>query len=82
MHHVQAGDFAAALSQLGRQPSLELYYRFAPALMAAVPREAVDTFMQRPSLDPRLLIPAFIRYQQNAWVAGTGARVSGSAGAG
>ncbi len=65
LHHLQSGNHAAALAQLGKQPSLELYYRFAPALMVAAPRETVAAFMERPSLDPRLLIPAFIRYQQH-----------------
>jgi hypothetical protein len=65
LHHLQTGEYAQALAQLGRQASLDLYYRFAPSLMGVVPRETVDAFMQRPALDPRLLIPAFIRYQQN-----------------
>jgi len=64
-HHVQSGDFVKALDLLYQQPNLDLYYRFAPTLMQHMPRETVDTCMNRPELDPRQLIPAFIRYQQN-----------------
>lgn len=48
------------------QPNLELYYRFAPTLMQHVPRETVEACIRRPELDPRQLIPAFIKcYQQH-----------------
>lgn len=64
-HHVQSGDYIKALDLLYKQPNLELYYRFAPTLMQHVPQETVEACMNRPELDPRQLIPAFIRYQQN-----------------
>lgn len=48
-----------------RRPSVprELLYRFAPALVAAVPQEAVECFIgQRPALEPLRLVPALLRY--------------------
>lgn len=64
-HHVQSGEYTEALEKLNVQPNLDLYYRFAPTLMQHVPKETVEACMSRPQLDPRQLIPAFIRYQQN-----------------
>jgi hypothetical protein len=61
-HHVQSGEYLQALDLLYHQPNLELYYRFAPTLMQHVPRETVEACIRRPELDPRQLIPAFIRY--------------------
>lgn len=64
-HHVQSAEYVTALELLYQQSNLELYYRFAPTLMQHVPSETVEACMRRPELDPRQLIPAFIRYQQN-----------------
>jgi len=66
-HHVQSGQYKLALELLAKQPNLDLYYRMMPTLIQHVPNEAVEACMARPELNPRLLIPAFIRYEQNSW---------------
>jgi hypothetical protein len=48
------------------QDSLELYYRFASILMRNAPRETVDAWIKRPTLDPRRLIPAIIQTKEDA----------------
>ncbi|KAL6750360.1 hypothetical protein V8C86DRAFT_2814246 [Haematococcus lacustris] len=58
------GGASRALAVL-RKPSCApaLTYRFAPALVAAAPQETVDHLIAaRPPLEPRLLIPALLRF--------------------
>jgi vacuolar protein sorting-associated protein 18 len=45
------------------QSDLELYYRFAPALMRQAPKETVDSWLRRRDLDPLRLVPALLRLQ-------------------
>jgi hypothetical protein len=63
-HHIRLGAYSMALKVLDGQQRLELYYRFTPILMQHMPRETVDACLRRRDLEPRQLIPAFIRYQQ------------------
>ncbi|KAJ9515226.1 hypothetical protein QJQ45_002352 [Haematococcus lacustris] len=60
----RVGGASRALAVL-RKPSCApaLTYRFAPALVAAAPQETVDHLIAaRPPLEPRLLIPALLRF--------------------
>lgn len=47
-------------NRLTGQDSLDLYYRFAPVLMQNSPKEIVDSWLRRPTLAPRRLIPALL----------------------
>jgi hypothetical protein len=74
----RAAAAARALAVL-RDPRVpqELVYRFAPALVAAAPRETVDSWIAaRPPLDPRRLLPALVRF------GGAGGGGGGGAGRG
>jgi hypothetical protein len=77
-HHIQTGQYKLALEDLAKQPNLDLYYRMMPTLIQHVPTEAVEACMGRPQLVPRLLIPAFIRYEQNSWEKQQGDGVAGN----
>ena len=80
LHHTQIGAYTEALDVLKKQGRLELYYRLAPLLMQHIPREMVNACMERVSLDPRQLIPAFIRYQQAMGGAAVAAGAAGTTG--
>jgi hypothetical protein len=76
----RAAAAARALAVL-RDPRVpqELVYRFAPALVAAAPRETVDAWIAaRPPLDPRRLLPALVRFGGGGGSGGAG----GSGGGG
>mmetsp|Transcript_23999 Transcript_23999/g.66689 ORF Transcript_23999/g.66689 Transcript_23999/m.66689 type:complete len:1007 (-) Transcript_23999:341-3361(-) len=62
-HLMQRGEVKRALGVLRRpNTSLELVYKFAPVLLAAVPGEAVDSWIHAADrLDPRRLMPALLR---------------------
>ncbi|BDA49156.1 Vacuolar protein sorting-associated protein 18 homolog [Coccomyxa sp. Obi] len=60
---LQRGEASKALAVL-RRPGIsqELVYKFAPALIAAVPAETIDAWMSAlPALHPRRLMPALMR---------------------
>ncbi|KAK9814445.1 hypothetical protein WJX72_006013 [[Myrmecia] bisecta] len=62
------GEASRALAVL-RHPNVsqELFYKFAPVLMASAPRETVDAWMTGvPALDPRRLLPALMRFGEVA----------------
>lgn len=63
-HHVLEENWPAALDVISRQQDLELYYRFAPTLVRAVPRETVDAWLRRSELDPLRLVPALLQLQR------------------
>ena len=41
-----------------------LYYKYAPQMLLAAPKETVDAWIQAPFLAPCRLIPALVRYDQ------------------
>ncbi|KZW02563.1 hypothetical protein EXIGLDRAFT_665057 [Exidia glandulosa HHB12029] len=64
-HWVMEGDWLKALEVLVGQPNLDMYYRFAPALMRNVPKEAVDAWLRVPALDPVKLVPALLAHKRD-----------------
>lgn len=60
---VSEEEWVKAIDVLHRQPDLELYYRFASVLMRSAPKEIVDAWTRRPTLDPIRLIPALLQQQ-------------------
>ncbi|KAJ1311737.1 hypothetical protein OPQ81_010207 [Rhizoctonia solani] len=62
-HWVSEEEWVKAIDVLHRQPDLELYYRFASALIRSAPKETVDAWTRRPALDPIRLIPALLQQQ-------------------
>jgi hypothetical protein len=64
-HHIQLRNFDAALEVLRRQRDPNLYYTFSATLILNVPVETVNVLLQGDHLDPRMLIPALVRYEAN-----------------
>ncbi|CAE6425800.1 unnamed protein product [Rhizoctonia solani] len=62
-HWVSEEEWVKAIDVLHRQPDLELYYRFASAMIRSTPKETVDAWTRRPALDPIRLIPALLQLQ-------------------
>eukprot|EP00042_Codosiga_hollandica_P048896 m.557714 g.557714 ORF g.557714 m.557714 type:complete len:991 (+) comp57760_c0_seq1:142-3114(+) len=62
-HYISIKNYELALDVLASQKEPLLYYRFAPMLMPFVPRQCVTCFLEELKLDPRLLIPALVRYE-------------------
>ncbi|KAH7345284.1 Pep3/Vps18/deep orange family-domain-containing protein [Rhizoctonia solani] len=62
-HWVSEEEWVKAIDVLHRQPDLELYYRFASAMVRSAPKETVDAWTRRPALDPIRLIPALLQLQ-------------------
>ncbi|CAE6455564.1 unnamed protein product [Rhizoctonia solani] len=62
-HWVSEEEWVKAIDVLHRQPDLELYYRFASAMIRSAPKETVDAWTRRPALDPIRLIPALLQLQ-------------------
>lgn len=80
-HHIQREDIASAIFILQEVPvekAEPLYYKFAPQMLLAAPRETVDAWMAAPFLAPCKLIPALVRYdQQRGEMAKNGAEALG-----
>lgn len=62
-HWVLEEQWTKAIEVISSQNELELYYRFASVLMRNAPKETVDSWLRRPSLDPRRLVPALLQLQ-------------------
>lgn len=62
-HWLLEEDYPKVIDVLNRQSDLELYYRFAPALMRQLPKETVDCWLRQPALDPLRLVPALLKIQ-------------------
>ncbi|KAI0830628.1 Pep3/Vps18/deep orange family-domain-containing protein [Trametes gibbosa] len=62
-HWVMEEEWTKAIDIINRQSNLELYYRFAPALMRQAPKETVDSWLRQRALDPLRLVPALLRMQ-------------------
>ncbi|KDN42905.1 hypothetical protein RSAG8_06431, partial [Rhizoctonia solani AG-8 WAC10335] len=62
-HWVSEEEWVKAIDVLHRQSDLELYYRFASAMIRSAPKETVDAWTRRPALDPIRLIPALLQLQ-------------------
>ena len=60
-HWVTEEQWGKAIEVLGRQDSVELYYRFAALLMRNAPKQTVDAWMKQTALIPRRLIPALLQ---------------------
>ena len=64
-HFISQQDFLGAMEVL-KEPKLkvEMFVKFVPILILHMDKEIISLCLQRPDLEPRQLIPAFIRYQQ------------------
>eukprot|EP00043_Microstomoeca_roanoka_P000693 m.28561 g.28561 ORF g.28561 m.28561 type:complete len:1009 (-) comp10459_c0_seq1:65-3091(-) len=67
-HHIHMGNLDNALQVLkdvgNQHPAL--IYHFAPELIQSKPVELIDICTSLDNVDPRELIPAFVRHQQHA----------------
>lgn len=68
-HHIQQNNYTSALELMSKQMNKELFYRFSPLLMQHIPRETVNVWIsKKDQLDPRLLIPALVQYDDEKYV--------------
>eukprot|EP00049_Salpingoeca_infusionum_P022665 m.8075 g.8075 ORF g.8075 m.8075 type:complete len:995 (-) comp5317_c0_seq1:208-3192(-) len=63
-HHIHNDAPMEALQLLERHNKPELVYRFAPELIQVAPRKVLRLCRRMPNIEPRELIPAFTRHQQ------------------
>ncbi|KAG0169863.1 hypothetical protein DFQ28_011330 [Apophysomyces sp. BC1034] len=61
-HWIIEKDWNKALEVLSTQASPDVFYKFSPVLMDNAPYDTVNVWMRQPSLNPRQLIPALLRY--------------------
>ena len=67
-HHIQQNNYVSALELMSKQMNKELFYKFSPLLMQHVPRETVNAWIaKKDQLDPRLLIPALVQYDDQRY---------------
>lgn len=59
-HWVLEEEWASALDALNRQNDLELYYKFAPALLRHAAEATIDCFQRQPALNLYRLLPALL----------------------
>lgn len=62
-HWVLEEEWEKAIDVLNRQSDLELYYRYAPALLRHAPQSCIDSLIRRPALDAIRLVPALLQLQ-------------------
>ncbi|KAJ1921944.1 tethering complex subunit [Mycoemilia scoparia] len=60
------GEYRKALEVLGKHVTPNYIYEYAIILIQHHPEELVDILMRQPDLEPRKLIPAFVKYEQKA----------------
>ena len=67
-HHLQLDQVEQAMEVLKEQARTrpDLVYRFAPELIQSSLADLIRLGRQFPNLEPRELIPAFVRYQQQS----------------
>lgn len=66
-HHIQQGKYSLALQAMTRQTSsrkADTFYKFSPVLVEHVPSELVNAWMRESDLNPKMLIPALMKYDQ------------------
>ncbi|KAF8329689.1 Pep3/Vps18/deep orange family-domain-containing protein [Cantharellus anzutake] len=61
--YVMDEEWLKAVDVLNRQSDLNLFYRFSPVLMRHAPKETVESWLRRTTLDPHRLIPALLQTQ-------------------
>ena len=64
-YYIQQSNYITALDKMAKQHNEEIYYKYSPILMHYIPRETVNVLLKLGNnLDPRKLIPALMRYEQ------------------
>jgi hypothetical protein len=63
--HIQHQEWTKALEILGKQSNPELFYRYGPILIQHAPNPTITLWTRCEFLNPRLLIPAMLYYQQS-----------------
>jgi len=67
-HHIQQHNYMSALDLMSKQMNKELFYKFSPVLMQRIPRDTVNAWIaKKDQLDPRLLIPALVQYDEQRY---------------
>ncbi|KAJ3120771.1 hypothetical protein HK098_004251 [Nowakowskiella sp. JEL0407] len=61
--YINEHKWTEALSIISKQNNLELYYKFSPTLMENASVDTVNAWIKQPSLNPRSLIPALLKYK-------------------
>ncbi|KAJ3348824.1 hypothetical protein HDU83_001026 [Entophlyctis luteolus] len=56
-------QWSTVLKILAKQKSEKLFYKFSVVLIEAIPLELVNSWIQHPSLDPKCLLPALLKYE-------------------
>ncbi|KII93824.1 hypothetical protein PLICRDRAFT_49843 [Plicaturopsis crispa FD-325 SS-3] len=62
-HWVLEEEWIKAIDTINRQTDLEMYYRFGPVLLRHSPKEMVESWLRRPTLDPIRLVPSLLQLQ-------------------
>ncbi|KAJ3258408.1 hypothetical protein HDU77_002252, partial [Chytriomyces hyalinus] len=62
-HWIYEKEWMKALYILNRQTTNEHFYKFSPVLIEAIPVELVNSWIQRPGLDPKRLLPSLLKYE-------------------
>lgn len=62
-HHLLHNNYDQALSALSKLEDPKLIYKFSPAIIEHCPTNLVTLWMRHPKLEPRLLIPALLKYK-------------------
>lgn len=64
-HWIEERKWDRALEVLSKQAGVDVYYKSSPVLMENAPYETVNVWMRQPNLNPRLLIPALLKYDHS-----------------
>ena len=62
---IQRERWPESLEVLKQQTDPEMFYRYSSVLIGYVPTELVDILMRHTDLDPRMLIPALLNYNND-----------------
>ncbi|KAJ3294840.1 hypothetical protein HDU79_010348 [Rhizoclosmatium sp. JEL0117] len=62
-HWISKKEWMKALDILKRQNLDALFYKYSAILIEAIPVDLINSWIQRPGLDPKNLLPALLKYE-------------------
>ncbi|KAJ3071689.1 hypothetical protein HDU98_004948 [Podochytrium sp. JEL0797] len=62
-HWITKKEWMRALDVLNKQNSDAFFYKFSAVLIDAIPVDLINCWIQHPSLDPKRLLPALLKYE-------------------
>jgi hypothetical protein len=63
--YLARSEWGRALGVIARQPTAKLLYRYSPNLVKVAAKETIQLWMRFSSLNPRLLLPAMLKYEMS-----------------